>query len=329
MHVLGVVGAAGTGTTATAVDLTAALRRAGHHAAILDFTGDAAALFDVDTRATLVEALADDASAAEASATVELPHEDVTDALAEYAEGLGRDPTAFRAGVVEVSPGEPEPGELPIVVGGDRDAIDEVDDATLEAVRADLAFAYDFLIADVGTLGPSTARLQDGVLAVTDTRDEPVETAQEGIAACTREGLTVVGAVVNRAGERTNVSELADRLGVTVLAVVPADDRTPAVEPIAFTAPETPATAAYGRLATRVAAWDGPAGLVDGGHGPTVAADGDGPGGTGDRDPDAGATGHGSGDDDSEEHAVGDADADDDGDEGDGGLLGRLSSMFR
>lgn len=335
MHVLGVVGATGTGTTATTVDLAAALRRAGRHAAVLDVTGDAAALFDVDADATFADALAGDATPGEAATTVDLPHGDVADALSDYADGLGRDPTAFRASAQSVSPGEPEPGELPIVVGGDRDAVGEADDETLEAALADLAFAYDYLIADAGTLGPSIARLPDGVVAVTDTSEESVETAREGIAAYAREGLTVVGAVVNRAGERTDVSALADRLRVTVLAVVPADDRTPAIEPIAFTAPETPAAAAYERLAATIAAWDGSAGLVDGGPGGAVLTDGDDPDAAGTKDGDGTATSEGT--DASDDTATGGdtaGDGEDDGgsgdeDGGDDGLFDRLTGRFR
>lgn len=350
MHVLGVVGATGTGTTATTVDLAAALRRAGRHAAVLDVSGDVAALFDVDVGATFADALAGDATPGEAATTVDLPHGDVADALSDYADGLGNDPTAFRASAQSVSPGEPEPGELPIVVGGDRAAVGEVDDETLDAALADLAFAYDYLIADAGTLGPSIARLPDGVVAVTDTSEESVETAREGIVAYAREGLTVVGAVVNRAGERTDVSALADRLGVTVLAVVPADDRTPTIEPIAFTAPETPAAAAYERLAATVAAWDGSAGLVDGGPGGAVVTDGDGPddgdtaasegtatsngtttseGADASDETDDGNDGTGGGEDDGGSGDVGGGDEDEGDDGADSGLFDRLTGRFR
>lgn len=300
MQVLGVVGANGTGTTATAVDLAAGLRREGHHAAVLDLTGDVADLFDVQTDATLADALRGEATAGSSTATVELPYGDVEDAVAAYAEALGRDETAFRAGDREVDPGEAEPGELPVVVGGDRTALSDVDDDTLAGVRADLAFAYDYLVADAGTLGPAVARFPDGIIAVTDTREESLATAEQGIDACIEAGLTIVGAVVNKASDRTDVSAIGERIGTNILAVIPADERTPEIEPIAYTAPEAPAALAYGRLVDSVLEW---AGYDDGsgsGLGQPVATDGH-----------------------------GDEEADDDESDDGGGILGRLSDRFR
>lgn len=307
MQVLGVVGATGTGTTATAVDLAAGLRREGHHAAVLDLTGDVSDLFDVETASTLADALRGDATSGAATTSVELPHGDVTDALEAYVEALGRDPTAFRAGDVEVDPGEAEPGELPVVVGGDRTALSEVDDETLAGVRADLAFGFDYLIADAGTLGPAIARFPDGIVAVTDTHEESLSTAEKGIEACLDAGLTVVGTVVNRADDRTDVSAIGERLGTQTLAVIPEDERTPEIEPITYTAPETPAALAYGRLVDGVVGWAEP-GEETGGLGPPVATDG-----------------HG---DDTEDDGETDAEGTADGDDS-GGFLGRLSSRFR
>lgn len=306
MHVLGVVGATGSGTTATAVDLAAGLRREGHHAAVLDLTGDVTALFDVEADATLADALRGNATVGSATATVELPHGDpeaVEAAVDAYAEALGQDETAFRAGDVEVDPGEAEPGELPVVVGGDRTAISDVDDDALGSVRADLAFGFDYLVADAGTLGPAIARLPDGIVAVTDTREESLATAEQGISACTEAGMTVVGAVVNRATDETDVSALGDRLDATILAVIPEDERTSEIEPITYTAPETPAALAYGRLVDAVVEWATPDGQSDDELGPPVATDGQG-----------------------DEQA--DTDEDDEDDDG-GGLLDRLSNRFR
>lgn len=304
MQVLGVVGAVGTGTTATTVDLAAALRREGHHAAVLDLSGDVADRFDVRTDATLADALRGDATTGSATATVTLPHGDVEDALADYAAALGRDQTAFRAGDVEVDTGEAEPGELPVVVGGDRSALAEVDDETLSDVRGDLEFAFDYLVVDAGTLGPAVARFPDEILVVTDTREESLSTAAEGIDACQDGGLAVVGSVVNRATDRTDVSAIGDRLGAEVLAVIPEDARTPEIEPVAFTAPESPAALAYGRLAATFLDDDGD----------------DNPLG---REPDQPVVTDGQGDDGDQTAET--ADDEDD----DGGFLGRLSNRFR
>lgn len=294
MHVHGVVGAAGVGTTTTAVNLAAALRRAGHHAAALDLTGDVTALFAVAADGSLAAALSGGASVRNATVDAAFPSE-VTDDLEAYYASLGREEPAFRAGAdeLEPAPGEPSPGELPVIVGGDREAFGEADEAALSDVRADLAFAYEHVIADARTLGPAVATMVDDVVAVTDTREESIATAQRGIAACADGETTVLGSVVNRAGERTDVTTLSDRLGTDVLAVVPADERTPAVEPVAYTAPDAPAAAAYDRLARKVAAWDGTPGLVDGGPDVAVVADGDGDGNGDDGDDRDDGTGRG------------------------------------
>jgi MinD-like ATPase involved in chromosome partitioning or flagellar assembly len=277
MYIRGVVGAAGVGTTASAVNIAATLRREGHHAAMLDLTGDVVDLFDVPVDATVADALAGDASAGDATARVEYL-EEVTDELRDYYESLGPQQSTFRTGAddVEADPHEPEPGALPVVVGGDRGTFGEASSHELETVRADLEFAYDHVIADARTLGPAVATMVDDVIAVTDVQEENLLTAEQGIAACAEEGITVMGAVVNRAGHRTDISWLSNRLDTEILAVVPEDERTPEVEPVAHTAPDSPAGAAYDRLTDRVVEWDGDSGLVDGGPEGEVAADGEG-----------------------------------------------------
>lgn len=265
MQIFGVVGARGTGTTATAVDLVAALRTAGHHAAVVDLSGDVCELFDVEVSATLSDALSEDAPVRETIGTVELPPDTVETALDAYAETIARDRTAFRTTSGGSDPGEPQPTALPVVPGGDRRRFGDVDDARLEEVRADLAFAFDVLVADAGTLGPAVATLPDGLLVVTDTSDKAVVAARRATIACTDQGIPVAGAIVNAAADWTDVSAFVDRLGLDVWAVVPDDGRQRSVEPIPVTAPASPAAAAYARLAEAVVAWDGTHGLVDGG----------------------------------------------------------------
>lgn len=303
METLGVVGAAGTGTTTTAVDLAAALRREGHHAAVLDLTGDVADWFDVSTPATLAAVLAGEDGVRDATETVALPHGDVEAALADYAAALGRDETSFRAGGNTAEPGAVEPGDLPVLVGGDRSGHGDADEAAVAALRGDLGFAYDYVVADAGTFGAASARLLDGVVVVTDPSEGAITAGRSGIEACRAEGLSVVGAVLNQAPERADVADVRDELGVDVLAAVPADAREPAIEPIAFTAPESPAAQAYGRLADAVAGRDdGSTGSTRPGEAPsTDARDED---GSGDAEASTGAT-------------------DDD------GVLGRLADRFR
>lgn len=298
MHALGVVGAEGVGATTTAVNLAAALRREGHHAAVLDLSGDAADLFNVATGASLADAVRGDATAADATATVDLPAGDVDDALAEYAESLGRDKTAFRAGDAAVDPGDPEPGELPIAVGGDRAILGDADHDALSDVLGDLAFAYDYLVVDAGTLDPAVAHLSDGVVVVAGPSDDSVSAARDRVADCRNSPIPVLGVVIDRATDRTDVTAVGERVDAKILAVVPDDDRPSDIEPVASTAPEAPAALAFSRLVESVVDRTTDQGDDD----RSVAAGGVGGGGT----------------------------TEDPGDESDGdeGLLGRLSDRF-
>jgi hypothetical protein len=88
---------------------------------------------------------------------------------------------------------------------------------------------------------------------------------------------------------------MTDRVGAKAFGVIPADARTPAIEPVAFSVPGSPAAGAYGRLADALLDWDGTSGLLgptpanqrDGPAGSDVATDGDGS----EREEDAGDSG--------------------------------------
>lgn len=277
MRIHAVVGGSGAGSTATVVNLVATLRREGHHAVALDLSGDVADLFNVETTGTVAGVLSATDSVDDATVTVNLDPDDVEDALRDYHEGTQNPDRSFRASPAETDDAAtPDPGSLPVLVGGSREAIGDADRTAMSDLVADLGFAYDHVVVDAGSLDAAVGRLADGVITVTTPDDDAVATAVDLVSAVSDSDGTVVGSVVNRATDATDVSGLQDRLGTEILAVVPVDSRTQAVEPVAFAAPETPVGAAYGRLAAAVLNWDESTGLVDGGPATDVAAnDGD------------------------------------------------------
>lgn len=288
-------GGDGTGKTATALNLTVALREAGHYAAVLDadLEGNVASLLDVTFESTLGDAVAGDASVRAATvdrglSADELPESD----LAAYREALAVDRTGFRVGTPEeetvTAEDEPNTDMVP-VVGGWRDRADHLsaDPEALSYALGDLTMAYEVLVVDAGN-GPAAESPvvgeADGVLAVTTPDPADCHATKEDATACARGSVQVGGAVINRAAEDTSISEVTDRVGAKAFGVVPEDARTAALEPVAFTLPGSPAAAAYGRLADAVLDWDGTSGLLgptpanrrDGPAGSDVATDGDG-----------------------------------------------------
>jgi hypothetical protein len=96
-----------------------------------------------------------------------------------------------------------------------------------------------------------------------------------------------MGTVVNRAGDKTSISEVTDTVGTEAFGVIPEDARTAALEPVFFSVPGSPAANAYGRLAGKTRSWDGTSALVgqasaDGGDDPDAGRGG----GTDDEDDD-------------------------------------------
>lgn len=296
MEVYVVAGEGGAGKTATSLNLTVALRETGRYAAVLDadLDGNVASLLGVTFGTTLGDAVAGDSSVRAATVEHELSADALPEAdLADYREALAVDRTGFRVGTAEESEpvtaeDEPDTDMVP-VVGGWRDRKDHLSTGSepLSYVLGDLAMAYEVLVVDAGN-GPAAESPvvgeADGVLAVTTPDPAACHAAKEDATACARDGVRVVGAVINRAGEATSISELTDRVGAKAFGVVPEDARTAALEPIAFTLPGSPAASAYGRLADALLDWDGASGLLgptpanrrDGPAGADVATDGDG-----------------------------------------------------
>ncbi|MEF8842580.1 MAG: hypothetical protein V5A62_13295 [Haloarculaceae archaeon] len=288
MDVYVVAGGDGAGKTATALNLTVALREAGHYAAVLDVDlgGNVASLLGVEFEATLGDAVAGDAGIRAATVERELSVDALPESdLADYRKALAVDRTQFRAGAEEegepvTAEDEPDTDTVPVIGGWhDRTEYLSTDPEALSYALGDLAMAYEVLVVDAGNGPAAESPILDeteGVLAVTTPDPAKCDVAKEDATACARDGAQVVGAVINRAGETTSVSELTDRVGAKAFGVVPEDARTTALEPVAFSVPGSPAASAYGRLAEALLDWDGTSGLL----GPTPANRRDGPAGS-------------------------------------------------
>jgi septum site-determining protein MinD len=142
------------------------------------------------------------------------------------------------------------------VVPGERnlEAFADADPAKLRKVVKALSTAYEIVLIDTGAgLSHETTvplGLADGVLLVT-TADEvaigdTIKTAQ----LAERIDGDVVGAVLTRADDDTNVSEVADKLDMEMLAVVPEDQDATRKEPLIINDPDSYAAEAYRRLAS-------------------------------------------------------------------------------
>lgn len=305
MDVHAVIGDEGVGTTATAVNLAVALRQDGHHAAVLDLTGEVAALLGApaagdggsdgeagaDGGETPAATLADGGSVA--AATVDAP---LSPAGGETGASDGPGASGGAASVPEDEPGEGSADadrdyrpvdHLPVIVAGERAALASAPPDRRESLRADLAFAYDHVIVDAARPDEDdgVVAFADGLLVVTTPDDDGLRAATDLVRACSAAGGLVVGTVVERAGEGTDAAAVRERTRTEVVGVIPAGDHPPDREPVAHTAPDSPPATAYRRLAATVADWSGESGLVDGGPGAEPERDPDAGGGS---DPEAG-----------------------------------------
>jgi septum site-determining protein MinD len=228
-------GKGGVGKTTSTVNLGAALRAAGHDTVIVDADlamANLGAMVTVPAGPTLHDVLAGSADLHEA--LVWLPSE----------------------GPPTRSP--PEEGPYLVAVPGSRslDAFADADPGDLNGVLDSLADAADFVICDTGAgLSHESAvplGVADGVVVVTTPDPVAIADAKKTADFAARAGGTVVGAVLTHAGEETDVSMLADELGVEMLAVVPETDAA-GDEPLVETVPESYAADAYDRLAATLA----------------------------------------------------------------------------
>lgn len=223
-------GKGGVGKTTSTVNLGAALRAAGYDTVLLDADLAMANLgtaLGVEGDPTLHDVLAGDADLREALVWLSNPEADEMD--------------------------EASDGNL-VVVPGSRslDAFVTADPGRLRRAIRSLAAAADFVICDTGAgLSHENAvplGVADGVVLVTTPDPVAVDDTRKTATFAERAGGSVVGAVLTRAGEETDVSAVTSQLGVEMLAVVPETDAA-GDEPLVETAPESYAAEAYGRLA--------------------------------------------------------------------------------
>jgi len=336
MDIYAVAGPDGAGKTATALNVAVAFRTGGRYAAVLDadIEGNVTTLLDIDPERTLDEVLDGDATLREATTEYELSPERVPETdLQAYHEALAEDRRAFRSaeqefpGIEETS--FPEVDSVPVIAGWPSERrIAATDPAELEGLLQELVMAYDAIVVDTG--GESVAAtapvaVADGVAIVTSPAEPHVGTANAMAGECQRNGAPLIGTVVNRATDETSITALTEEVGLEAVGVVPADERTPTLEPVRYAVPDAPVASAYDRLADSLAEW-GESVAAEA----SSAADGGGPEASTASDADAG--GSDAGDTEETQNADGadasgeDDDAGDD-DEGGGGLLGRLRDL--
>jgi len=249
-------GKGGVGKTTTTVNLGTALAGAGHDVVIVDVDlgmANLAGFVSLEAgEATLHDVLAGEAAIEEA--TYEL------------------------AGSIYAVPG-----------GIELDGYAETETSELGTAIAALREEFDYVFLDVGAgISHETVvplGLADSVLLVTTPEPASVQDSQKSIDLTERAGGTVEGLIVTRVHPGSDVSyrEIADGLGLELLATVPEDsairESVFAGTPLVVHDPDSPAAMAYKRLAARVL------GRTDA-RGPTH----DEPNGSSDADATAGAT---------------------------------------
>jgi len=212
-------GKGGVGKTTTAATLAVTLCHAGYDVGLVDAdlaTANLAKVLGVEPERGVHHVLAGRA--------------DVRDVLVEASSGVRFLPGATAIEMVEAA-----------------------DPANLRQVVAPLAEALDVVLVDTGaglTHGTLVAMgLADGVLVVTTPDAAAVDDAARTVAFGDHADADVLGAVVTRTDERTDLGAVAAELGVPVLGAIPEDD---AVGSGPVTTGE--AGAAYRRLAAALAA---------------------------------------------------------------------------
>jgi septum site-determining protein MinD len=213
-------GKGGVGKTTTAINVAVALQDDGHDVVVVDADlgmANLGAMLDIEHDPSLHQVLAGKAA--------------VSDAITEG------------------------PGGITIVPGErDLEAFADADPAKLRKVVKALSTAYEIVLIDTGAgLSHETTvplGLSDGILLVTTPDDVAVGDTIKTAQLAERIEGDVLGAVLTRAGDETNVSEVADELDLEMLAVVPEDQDATENEPLLINDSDSYAAEAYRRLAS-------------------------------------------------------------------------------
>jgi septum site-determining protein MinD len=174
--------------------------------------------------------------------------------------GIDHQPTVHDvlSGVAPLSEAITEgPAGVTVLPGSGRlEAFASADPANLGPVVDELRGAYDAILLDTGSgLCQETVvpmRLADKAIVTTTPEPVAITDAKKMIELGEHVDTGIVGAVVTRAEPETEVPEISDDLGVTVLSAVPEDPTAAANEPVVLHSPDTLAAQSYRTLAKKL-----------------------------------------------------------------------------
>ena len=149
------------------------------------------------------------------------------------------------------------PAGLSVLAGHESlEAFAHGEPSNLRPVVHSLAESYDAVLVDTGAGVTKETTIPmgvaDGLLLVTTPDEVSILDARKMADLADRLDTDVVGAVVTKADEDTDVSAIEAQLGEDVLAVVPHDQAATYEEPLVRTASESYAAQAYRQLATKL-----------------------------------------------------------------------------
>ncbi|AWB28090.1 MinD/ParA family ATP-binding protein [Halococcoides cellulosivorans] len=222
-HVFTIAGGkGGVGKTTTAINLGVALEEDGYDVVVVDADlgmANLAAMLAVDHETSIHEVLAEDAA--------------ISDTLTDA------------------------PGGTTIVPGEQSlDAFADADPAKLRKVVKTLANAYDVVLVDTGAGLSHEATvplgLADSIILVTTPDSVAIANADKTAQLAQRVDGRVVGTVLTRSTDRSDLDAVEDELNYDVAGVIPEDSEAAGTEPLVIHAPDSPAARAYRTLAGRI-----------------------------------------------------------------------------